>query len=255
MSNLADFIGGSSNIEINIPSHQLAKVSNDVTPQNEQNIFSTSTTYTAQSAGKYFVLLSGGGGSGGVANLDNITMWCSSGGGSGDVKYGVFTLTNGENVQITIGAGGAGVTCGSVSVNGNNGGVTSFGGYLSTDSIANAGKASNDANVLVDIAESGFRTVSYSRKGSIYNEYTLSDVNIKLNVLYDVKDGGSYVLGGSAYSLGGASSILSSGVEGKKTAVTNAILGAGSAGAGYDNRSGEHSRNGGDGFAIVVKIG
>ena len=83
----------------------------------------TSQTWVAPVAGKYIIIMQGGGGSGsGVASNSVI----GNGGCGGVIASEVITLTNQENVIVTIGAGGAAV---GASV-GNTGGTTTFGSYM-----------------------------------------------------------------------------------------------------------------------------
>jgi hypothetical protein len=82
-------------------------------------VFTSSGTFTAPKAGKYLVVASGGGGSGLIVGTTH-----STGGCGGFIAVGVVTLADSEEVSVTIGAGGAG------SLNGNDGGDTTFGTYV-----------------------------------------------------------------------------------------------------------------------------
>lgn len=82
-------------------------------------------TFVAQSTSAWITLI-GGGGSGGNGNSSSIS---GGGGGSSGIKYRVPVtgITVGENITVTVGAGGTAVFNGS----GNSGGTTSFGAYVS----------------------------------------------------------------------------------------------------------------------------
>ena len=82
--------------------------------------FTSSGTFTAPFTGNYEVTITGGGGGGGTSTT------VTGGGGGGGTAIEVTSLTKGEAVTVTIGAGGSlGTTTG------NTGGTTSFGGYCS----------------------------------------------------------------------------------------------------------------------------
>lgn len=98
-----------------------------ITVTNTQT-FNASGTWVKPASGKFVVTrLWGGGGSGGANSTASAT-----GGGGGAFHEGVFDFTSfSGNVTVTVGAGGAGVS-GTGTVNGNPGGTTSFGAFISS---------------------------------------------------------------------------------------------------------------------------
>lgn len=250
MSNLTDFIGGAPKISLDVnvngikfPYQENTKIS---------PIITTSSTYIVPTTGKYFVFISGGGGSGGnCSNSGDADYIMSSGGGSGAINYGIFNLAANDNIAVTIGAGGAGTS--SLS-DGSSGGSTSFGNYLSTPIIQNAGKyqtSSSDALYPSD----GFRIAHKNNKddfeiGALY----LDDIGIVLRANKNITNG-THSKGTYTNSLGGGSSLICS-TGGCDSLVTSydSMLGAGSDGAGRTNNN-TSSGNGGDGFALIIKLG
>lgn len=91
-----------------------------------QQLFNTTTTW-AVPAGvtRLKVRLVGGGAGGGGATATQ----AAGGGGAGGYAEGVFAVTPGQQVAVTVGSGGAGGAVGGN--NGGNGGTTSFGGMIS----------------------------------------------------------------------------------------------------------------------------
>ena len=90
-------------------------------------IYIKNGTFIAPVTGKYSILLFGGGGAG-------ITH--GGGGGGGDMNAKTIALTKGTSVAINIGLGG---------INGNAGGTTFFGSYLSANG-GEAGKGNSGGN-------------------------------------------------------------------------------------------------------------
>lgn len=78
---------------------------------------------------KCYVKVIGGGASGGIGSITASAVTCGGGGGGGGVAEGLVDLTGINSVSITVGAGGAPVS--GISVNGKNGGSSSFGTYMS----------------------------------------------------------------------------------------------------------------------------
>ena len=78
---------------------------------------------------KCYVKVIGGGASGGIGSTTASAVTCGGGGGGGGVAEGLVDLTGINSVSITVGAGGAPVS--GISVNGKNGGSSSFGTYMS----------------------------------------------------------------------------------------------------------------------------
>jgi hypothetical protein len=87
------------------------------------------------------VTVIGGGGAGGY----HATMPGAGGGAGGRAKGIIAGLTPGQTIAVTVGAGGAAPTS---PQNGNNGGASSFGGYMSANGGAGGmgGTAANFAN-------------------------------------------------------------------------------------------------------------
>lgn len=96
-------------------------------------VFNASGTFTvpANAINNEFYVGCTGGGGGGTLTSDGSEFGSNTygGGGSGRVSAKI-TLTAGENIPVTIGAGGV-VTKVILYPNGYNGGTTSFGGYVS----------------------------------------------------------------------------------------------------------------------------
>lgn len=89
------------------------------------DIITASTTFVAPYAGDYLILAWAGGGSGGGGRTGAATSVTGAGGGAGEFVIKRVTLAQGEEVASTIGLGGAASL-----LDGNAGGVTSFGSYL-----------------------------------------------------------------------------------------------------------------------------
>lgn len=89
----------------------------------EGQILKSSGTFTAPETATYRVLAIGGGGGGGYDE--------GAGGGSGSVTYGDVHLDTGEEVTVTIGAGGYAGTSTAGKQDGGDGAATTFGSHLS----------------------------------------------------------------------------------------------------------------------------
>ncbi|HTW27880.1 MAG TPA: hypothetical protein VME92_12190 [Acetobacteraceae bacterium] len=88
-------------------------------------VFSASSAWTVPACvTRVKVRLVGGGGGGGGGNSSS----SGGGGGSGGYCEGIFAVTPGQAIPITIGAGGGGAVSGST---GGSGGTTAFGSYAS----------------------------------------------------------------------------------------------------------------------------
>ncbi len=86
-------------------------------------------TFTAPVTGIYKAIVTGGGGGGGGCQASGATYtFAGAGGGAGGTAIDWVTLTVGQQVTVTVGAGGAG---GVGANSGNNGGTSSFGSYVS----------------------------------------------------------------------------------------------------------------------------
>lgn len=89
---------------------------------------------------KCYVKVIGGGASGGIGSTTASAVTCGGGGGGGGVAEGLVDLTGINSVSITVGAGGAPVS--GISVNGKNGGSSSFGTYMSASGGHSGGQPS-----------------------------------------------------------------------------------------------------------------
>lgn len=89
---------------------------------------------------KCYVKVIGGGASGGIGSTTASAVTCGGGGGGGGVAEGLVDLTGINSVSITVGAGGAPVS--GISVNGKNGGSSSFGTYMSASGGYSGGQPS-----------------------------------------------------------------------------------------------------------------
>lgn len=224
---LEDILGGGSN--------SLGYVNGE-----DLEIIETSGNFTAPTSGKYLVILSGGGGGGGACGGSGYAL--AIGGNSGDMKALEVTLSAGEIVPVTIGAGGTGETIFNAG-NAGDGGVSSFGSYLSTLNVANGGKSGTGS---LYPNKTGFKM---SDAIPAVNSYL---AQAQRNNIVSVINGGTTAENYSnqaptlstAYTFtGGASSLICSGS-------LNAKLGTGGScrynGSGYAGASG---------FCIVLKKG
>lgn len=251
MSNLIDFIGGkSSKLFTENVINVLAGV--DTT---SFKLITSSETFVAPYDGEYFVILQGGGGSGGAASSGSSgTQANATGGASGDLKAISVTLSESENVVVTIGAGGAGVTppsLGSYS-DGNSGGQTSFGSYLSTTVVNNKGYGIY-SNSYPSQSLEGFML---GGKGGAYGG-EITDIFLAVSSTYspiNKLDTSSGIIGSYNSGSGGGNSLLCKGSDGSSLISEDARLGSGSGGSGRTNTGGS-SGNGGDGFALIIYKG
>lgn len=116
MSNIKDFLGG-NNRGVSYPFNLNLVIFDKA----------GTYTYTAPYTGGYFIVCAGGGGGGTATSGSNR----GAGGGGAGVVYKYVRLQKGEQVEITIGAGGKGGNRDDNSDNvGQAGGPTSFGEYL-----------------------------------------------------------------------------------------------------------------------------
>ena len=99
---------------------------------------------------KCYVKVIGGGASGGIGSITASAVTCGGGGGGGGVAEGLVDLTGINSVSITVGAGGAPVS--GISVNGKNGGSSSFGTYISASGGYSGGQPSGG---LVEVCVGG----------------------------------------------------------------------------------------------------
>ena len=109
-----------------------ALVQQDVNGFSNVQVFTSSGTFVVP-AGVTKVRVrqsGGGGGSGGTSTTTSSQVSASAGGNGGAYGEGIYSLTAGQVVPVTIGAGGAAGTSGGGS--GGTGGTTSFGSFLTT---------------------------------------------------------------------------------------------------------------------------
>jgi hypothetical protein len=103
-------------------------------------VFGTSGTLVVPNgvAQAKVTVVGGGGGGGGADN----TGWQGGGGGAGGFTQGVFSLTPGQQVSITVGSGGAGEGPGAT---GGTGGTSSFGACCSATGGQGGGSSKTNA--------------------------------------------------------------------------------------------------------------
>lgn len=253
MSNLMDFIGGnSSKIENNLTTSMF----NFLELSEGSELISTSKTIIVQKTGRYIVFLSGGGGSGAaVGNADNC---CGTGGGCGDLAVKNLLLTQDESINVTIGAGGAGVDgngSNAVVTNGNNGGTSSFGSYFSTQSVSNGGVGVTDGSYIeVNAPSLSFLPDGVDSSGAkkVYTSKELQMMFDGSRVINsdNIVNGANYSSASSRIQGGGGKSMLVNGGDAGAQTPPSSILGAGSGCREYYS-----SANGGDGFALMIYVG
>lgn len=115
-------------------------------------ITETTSWKVPEYVGSIGVRLFGGGAGGQNGNAGGVMLivYCSgSGGGGGHMAFGNIKPRVGENVIITIGAGGSAPATSTAELWGGSGGTTSFGNYLSANggSKANGGSGGGDGNI------------------------------------------------------------------------------------------------------------
>lgn len=243
MSNLTDFIGGAGIID----SSPLIAT------------YYESGSFTVPETGDYVILISGGGGSGAASQATLSVNARASGGGSGDVKVAKLTLTASDVHTITIGAGGAAVTASlNVLTHGNNGGVSSFGSLVTTDSIANGGIC---AITEINIPD----TPGFCNGGGVLGLIGMSGLNISGNTLRGLLDsnpatnlnsysgGVGFSLSTSGYAGGGGASLFANGGAGSNSEGGKGSFGSGGGGVVEDGVA-RISGKGGDGFCLIAKL-
>lgn len=114
-------------------------------------LITSSTNWTVPSGvSKVQVICIGGGGSGGgnaailpsgASSSNAVQGGCGAGGGGGYVASGTYSVTAGQSIAITIGAGGTDTASSSASAVGGTGGTTSFGSLCSAAGGAGGGHA------------------------------------------------------------------------------------------------------------------
>lgn len=158
--------------------------------------YGSNATFTAPVAGQYQVELHGGGGGGGCGgDYDEIGNDYYSGyaggagGGSGEIK--TVTLRANEQVQITIGAGGAGGTYGGIFGGGTSsqsGTPSSFGSYLTVNGGGGGGKGDDGGFDIM---------LGPGTTGTSYGSLASGSQGNKNNTSQQYGDGGSGGSGGS----------------------------------------------------------
>jgi len=236
MSNLTDFIGSKNN-EVD----KLAPIS----------FITTSTSWTPPSIGKYFVILCGGGGSGSTTSIAN-SGTVAYGGGAGDMVIDIVDISNTTAIPITLGAGGSQVNhvVGGGNAAGNDGGISTFGSYLSTTAIQNRG------------------ITSPTQPSTIYGGFTSIVKSFIEDIPVDTLLNSKYSIGtlfatplnslvadqySNLHSSKGANSIFSSG-GGAGTTGGDGVFSSGGGGGADDYTTGRHSGAGGDGVCLIIKL-
>ena len=178
--------------------------------------FGSTTTWTVPFTMRAKVTVIGGGGGAGGSNE---TMKAGGGGGGGGAAISILTLTKGQVIPITIGAGGA-----RGGTQGRTGGTTSFGSLLSATG-GNGGVASA-SSPRGGSAGSGVGGNIFNLAGEAGQDGNLSSVAIPTG------DGGSNALGwpGGTSATGGQHNGVNFGSGGGGS--YNASSGAGGNGAG-----------------------
>lgn len=223
-------------------------------------LFTTSTTWQVpEGISTLLIYASGGGGGGGRGGDSGLGVGPGGGGGGGSAgndKMAIVSVTPGETLTITIGAGGAGGTTGD---GGNGGSTTVIGSSSGTLIVAyggNGGKRGENGSVEY-YGEAGWpRSVpgSGGAPGRVQSSWGLSGE-------YGTS---SYSAGGSG-GRGGKSVLLNYGASGGTGATSgsnaqpgsNGTLGSGGGGGGggdsYLGRyNGAPGGSGGNGFVIII---
>ncbi|WP_434155796.1 phage tail protein [Pseudomonas sp. JZ134] len=158
----------------------------------------------------------GGGGSGGYPNVAGSS---GGGGGAGGHGEGIYSVTPGDVITITVGAGGAAVTSGS----GNSGGTSSFGSFLSctggSGGIYSGGGAAGGAGGSC----SGANIVSYKGQDGGCGVY-LNSGNTSNNAT-----------GGCGGGISGGRGAAGQGTTNYGAQATAGGTGSGGGGGGYSN--------------------
>lgn len=134
--------------------------------------FSASGTYTPTPGTNTVRVraIGGGGGSGGTSTTASGTCSVTAGGNTGTYGEGIYSITPGATVAVTIGAAGA---AGAIAGNGGSGGTTSFGAYLTCP--GGQGSVLNGtaippygvfSSLVVNVATGGNIVNGYERLGS-----------------------------------------------------------------------------------------
>jgi len=250
MSNITDFIGEKSFITIEVKESSV-RMQGSTSITEDFPILTISQNFVVPKTGKYFVLVSGGGGSGGCAYGYSSAIH-STGGGSGGVAYGILNLTAAESISVTIGAGGAPAPSSS---DGNDGGQTSFGSYLTSPLLSNKGKVQVDTETNAEFPSDGYRVADlYSSSTLSYDETVLPDVGITLKSVSSPADGVTYINSTYSVNTGGGASIITSGGAGSNNGLAGRN-GSGGGGAGYGSTTSYTSGAGGDGFVLMCYLG
>ena len=210
MSNLTDFIGGKT-----LDPRKFNRV--DIT---------TSQTYTTPYRGWYFVIVQGGGGGGMLYGSAGLVA--GYGGLAGEVKYKWLFLEKGQNIDITIGSGGAGGSSPGA------GGSSSFGAYITASggaggysyytSSGDTGKYVGNNNFGVYVRTDTNKIISFfkifSSTGEVLNTNLyglfINRTTIGKTFIYQDADYQHVIVGGqpSIYANGG-NSCSSSGYNGQ----------------------------------------
>jgi len=242
MSNIKDFIGASSDL-ISIDS---AKKVLDLINYSKYNmLISVSRSWVCPATGRYLIIATGGGG-GGAGGRDG-NAGASAGGSSGFVTSGIYSYTIGDNVTVTIGAGGAKTLNG----DGGNGGQTAFGNTLLANG-GGGGKSTTPYDSGNGWKKGVYRTINdtafvypddynFLLPGSLL---TVADKSWGVNAFYSA----------FGYSGGGAPSPFSNGGDGNSYyAAASGSYGSG--GGGCANKGSSYSGSGGAGCVLIFFLG
>jgi len=240
MSNLTDFIGGSGS--------SLAPSGAKYSIFDDRFVKFTSSQNITGLSGKWYCILSGGGGAGAGYHYSNGASGDVTGGGSGFIQTFEVTLDAASSNALVIGAGGIGAD----NVNGSKGGTSSFMGF---SALGGDGGVKDGTTPSNGFKKGGVYTSTINIPAETFNKYG------SIFTLYPKQIGGTPSLFSSLHAGGGGASILATGGNGTAGQQTNSIYGGngvlGSGGGGCTNSYSYPGigGNGGDGFLIMIKLG
>lgn len=159
--------------------------------------FTSSGTFTVPDVKRLKVTVIGGGGAGGAAYKTYTgSSTQGSAGGAGGIAIDLITVTPGDTISVTIGAGGSGTANPYTTTAAQNGGTSSFGAYLSA--TGGTGGNNNYSNNSGAGGLGSGSTNSMNLYGNTGNSfYTLYTSYLNFQALFTPS--------GYAYSVGGYS--------------------------------------------------